>query len=540
MRVRAIAVTLITTAALVLSGCGGDDDADAVLTVSGKEPQNPLVPSSTNEAGGGKIVDQLWAGLVAYKSDGSVIPEVAESIESQDNKTWTVKLKDNWTFTDGTPVQAHNFVDAWNYGALSSNNQLNSYFYYPIKGFFDLQQEKPQQKNKKNNQSKKMSGLKIVNDYEFTITLNQAESRFPQRLGYSAFYPLPDSAFDDMKEFGEHPVGNGPYKMAGKDAWVHDKKISLVPNNDYRGHRKPQNDGLTFKFYSDPDEAYADVRDGSLDILDEVPDSQLPDYQSDDDVQAFGKPGSVFESITVPGSVKHFGFDKEGTLRRRALSMALDREQMTSKVFGSSRTPARDFTSPLMPGFSDELDGADVLNHNAQKAKKLWAKADKIDKWSGKFTIAFVDGSDHQEWIEAAAKQLHKTLGIKAAGKKYDSDSNLREDITATNMKSAFRSGWQPDYPSMFNYLQPRFQSGADSNNSGYDNKKFDAALKKSAGADDADTEYRLVNDAQEILLQDLPVIPLSCRNISAAAATDIEDVSFNWQNEPEYYRAHK
>src|SRR5699024_11905947 len=86
-----IAVTLITTAALVLSGCGGDDDADAVLTVSGKEPQNPLVPSSTNEAGGGKIVDQLWAGLVAYKSDGSVIPAVAESIESQDNKPWTVK-----------------------------------------------------------------------------------------------------------------------------------------------------------------------------------------------------------------------------------------------------------------------------------------------------------------------------------------------------------------------------------------------------------------------------------------------------------------
>src|SRR5699024_12406344 len=113
-----------------------------------------------------------------------------------------------------------------------SNNQLNSYFYYPIKGFVDLQQEKPQQKNKKNNQSKKMSGLKIVNDYEFTITLNQAESRFPQRLGYSAFYPLPDSAFDDMKEFGEHPVGNGPYKMAGKDAWVQGKKLSLVPNRD--------------------------------------------------------------------------------------------------------------------------------------------------------------------------------------------------------------------------------------------------------------------------------------------------------------------
>src|SRR5699024_11900453 len=143
MRVRAIAVTLITTAALVLSGCGGDDDADAVLTVSGQEPQNPLVPSSTKEVGGGKVVDQLWAGLVTYSSDGSVVTEVAESIESEDDKTWTVKLEDDWTFSDGTPVQAHNFVDAWNYGALSTNNQLNSYYYFPIKGFSDVQQGEP-------------------------------------------------------------------------------------------------------------------------------------------------------------------------------------------------------------------------------------------------------------------------------------------------------------------------------------------------------------------------------------------------------------
>src|SRR5699024_132138 len=107
-----------------------------------------------------------------------------------------------------------------------------------------------------------------------------------------------------------------------------------------------------------------------------------------------------------------------------------------------------------------------VLSHNDKKAKNLWAKADKIDKWDSKLTIAFVAGGDHQEWIEAVAKQIHKTLGIKASAKKYDSDAALREDITGTDMKSAFRSGWQPDYPSMFSYLQPRFQSGAYSNNS--------------------------------------------------------------------------
>ena len=74
---------------------------NGVISVYGVNPQNPLIPTATNEVGGGDPIQNLFAGLMAYNADGSVVNEVAESIEPDDSqKTWTVKLKD-WKFTDG-------------------------------------------------------------------------------------------------------------------------------------------------------------------------------------------------------------------------------------------------------------------------------------------------------------------------------------------------------------------------------------------------------------------------------------------------------
>ena len=331
---------------------------NGIIRANGTEPANPLIPTATTETGGGRIVDQLFAGLVAYKKDGSIVNEVASSITSDDNLAWTVKLNDGWTFSDGTQVTAGSFVDAWNYGALSTNNQLNSYFFYPIAGFDDVQAEDPKVET--------MSGLKVVSDDEFTITLAQPEREFPLRLGYSAFFPLPKVAFDNFKAFGENPIGNGPYKMSKKGAWRHAKGATLVPNEHaMHGNRQPKNDGIEFKFYLSTDTAYTDVQSGNLDLLDQVPSGAFGSFRDDDSVKAYQEAGSVFESFTFPDNMAHFGRDEEGLLRRAAVSMAIDRPQITENIFRGTRTPADDFSSPLMPGFNSELKGGDVLDFRA-------------------------------------------------------------------------------------------------------------------------------------------------------------------------------
>ncbi|RZL74164.1 MAG: ABC transporter substrate-binding protein, partial [Rhodococcus sp. (in: high G+C Gram-positive bacteria)] len=106
----ATAVVAVGLAAGMLTACSSGDSSgrggSGVVNAWAVEPQNPLIPTNTGESQGGRVLDSLFAGLVSYDAAGNVHNEVAESIETTDGRTFTVKLKDGWTFTDGTPVTA--------------------------------------------------------------------------------------------------------------------------------------------------------------------------------------------------------------------------------------------------------------------------------------------------------------------------------------------------------------------------------------------------------------------------------------------------
>ncbi|MCW2770333.1 MAG: transporter substrate-binding protein [Aeromicrobium sp.] len=538
-RTRLAGVALIAAGSLTLAACGGgsDDKSDGsgstnkVISVYGTNPQNPLIPTATNEVGGGDPLDNLFSGLVAYNTDGSVSNEVADSIKANEDSTvWTVKIKDGQKFTDGSPVTADSFVKAWNYGANPANKQLNNYFFYPIKGTDEVGNTVKGEDT--------VSGLKVVDDKTFTITLKASESDFPLRLGYSAYFPVPDSAYDAdgkiTKAYGNAPIGNGPYKLT-KTGWEKNKQISLEPNPDYKGIHKAKNGGLVFKFYNSVDAAYTDVQSGNLDVLDQVPPSALTTFESDSAVKAYNEPGSSFSSFTIPDSLAHFK-GEEGQLRRAAISEAINRPEITEKIFNNARTPASDFTSPVLDGWTKDVPGNEVLKFNAKDAKAKWAAADKIDKWSGKFELAYNnDGAGNKEFSEAMANQIKNTLGIDAAPKAYPTFDELRTVVTDRTIKTPFRTGWQADYPSMLNYLAPIYATGAGSNDGDYSNKKFDK-LVQDASAAKGDERYKLISQAQTILLKDLPAIPLWYQNATAVTTKDLKGYVFNWKQKPDYY----
>src|SRR6218665_689287 len=129
-------VALFAIGAMALAGCasGGSDNGDsgdssgsstAIITANGSEPENPLIPTNTNEVGGGKILDAIFAGLAYYDGKGALVNDMADSITVDSPEQLTVVLKKDQKFTDGTDVKADNFIKAWNYGALFSNKQLN-------------------------------------------------------------------------------------------------------------------------------------------------------------------------------------------------------------------------------------------------------------------------------------------------------------------------------------------------------------------------------------------------------------------------------
>ena len=225
-------------------------------------------------------------------------------------------------------------------------------------------------------------------------------------------------------------------------------------------------------------------------------------------------------------------------------SMAIDRKQITEKVLNNTATPAKEFSSPMTSGYSDSLKGNENLTFDAAKAKELWAKADAISKFTGTFTIAYNTDGGTKPIYDAVVNQLKNNLGIDAATNPVATFQEFRAAITDRTMKSAFRTGWQADYPSIENYLKPIFSSsaadGKGSNDGDYKNPAFDKLLDEAAKASDLDAANKLYQQAEEILLNDLPAIPLYNSNANAVFGKSVKNVEPNWKGVPVFYEITK
>ncbi|MGX1779077.1 peptide ABC transporter substrate-binding protein [Nocardia brasiliensis] len=516
----ALTAAALLATSLGLAACSSDDSADAgIVTTNHGEPQNPLVPTNTNENMGGRVVDRLFAGLKYYDGNGVAHDEMAEKIETTDRKTYKITIKPDWKFSDGTTVKAKSFVDAWNYGALGTNAQLQSYVFTPILGFDEVSAEKPT--------AQTMKGLKVVDDRTFTVELKSPSIDFETELGYAPFYPLPEAAFKDIKAFGENPIGNGPYKFAHEGAWQHNVQIDLVPNPDYKGGRVPKNKGLRFVMYQSFDTAYADLQAGNLDTLDTIPDSAITSYEKDLGDRAITKPTAQNQHIGIQTNVPHFS-GEEGVLRRKALSMAINREQICQNIFHGTRLPARDFTSASLPGFRGDLPGSEFLKFNPDEAKKLWAQADAMSPWSGRFEIAYNSDGGHQAWIEAVANSIKNTLGIDSIATPYPTFKNIRDEVNAKTINKAFRYGWQGDYPTMLQFLTSQYYSYSETNNVDWKVPEFDKLLDAALAAPTQEESYKIVAQAQTMMLSQMADIPV-LDYIAAAGRSEKVKANLAW-----------
>ncbi|WP_044098836.1 peptide ABC transporter substrate-binding protein [Bifidobacterium gallicum] len=542
MKKKAIALTAIACSlGMMLSGCGGSGDSSSsnasssIITAYNSEPQNALIPGDTNETGGGRVGQMLFSNLVSFNAKGDAEMEVAESITPNDDASqYTVKIKDGWKFTDGTPVTAESFTKAWSYVSNAKNAQKCSSFFSMIKGYDELQDAD----NLKGDEQ--LSGLTVKDDKTFTVDLNTPDSVFPIKAGYLAFAPLPESFYKDPKAFGEKPVGNGMYKL---DKWDHNSQIALVKNDDYKGVQQVKNDGVTFKIYTSVDSAFADVQSGNLDVMDTVPASATKTFEKDDSIESYNKAGSVIQTFTIPAELDHWKTNtEEGQLRRQALSMAIDRQSIVDKVLNGVGTVATDFSSPVVPGYSKDLDHSDNLQYNPDKAKELWKKANAISSYDGNLTFSFNADGSAQPVYEAIVNSVNNVLGsegLKATTNPMPTLQEFRNAISDRQMTGAFRTGWRPDYPSIENYLYQLYDSaaadGKGSNDGDYKNADVDKLFTEAMACTNSDEQIKLYQDAEVILLQQLPAIPLYYSNADGVAAKGVQGFAMDWQNQPIY-----
>jgi oligopeptide transport system substrate-binding protein len=503
----AVGATAIALLAAGCSGGGGSDDTEASdnsIIIGIGEPQH-LIPSNTTESNGADVNAALFYPLVDFNEQNQPVEKAAESITSDDNKVWTVKLKPGFTFHNGEPVISDNYIDAWNYGAYGPNGQGGSYFFERVEGYADLQSEDPDGEDGPQKapepKAKTLTGLKKVDDSTFTVTLSAPFSGWKSVMGYTVFFPLPKAAFSApgvIKEgFEDAPIGNGPFKMRG--TWQHDAQIVVDKFAEFKGD-PVKVDTVTYKIYQDEQAQYADLVAGNLDVQTQIPIESLASASADLGDRFQKSPNSAFQFVGFPLFQKEF----QDVRVRQAISMAINRQEITDQVFLGSQTPATSFVSPVVAGYRENTCGKNC-EYNPTEAKKLYTEA----KGPSELKITYNADGPHKAWVDATCNQIKASLGVNCTGQGEPKFADMLTKVEKKQPVGLIRLGWLMDYPLMENYLGPLYGTEGSSNYYGYTNPAFDDLVAAGSAAPTPEEAIKKWQEAEDILAKDMPVIPL-------------------------------
>ena len=234
----ALGIAISALATLGLSACTSSAASSqrCIIHANGDEPGEALLPGTSQSGANLRVAKMIYSGLVYVDSSNKIRNDLAQEIKQIKPTLYRVTLRPNLVFSDGSPMTATSFVDAWNKVVTEKN--ANSYLLSPIVGYHDDAEAVTP-----------LRGLKVENPTTFTIELENPLSDFVMRLSHPAFSPLPAVALGKKppKNYAKQPVSSGPYVL---ESWVTQHSLTLVKNPHYQGPRAAANDGVQLSMYS--------------------------------------------------------------------------------------------------------------------------------------------------------------------------------------------------------------------------------------------------------------------------------------------------
>ena len=495
-----LASSLLAPALAACSPGGGTDLAagerlpdgqwrGGAFVVSANEPEH-LIPANATTTRDGQILSALFTGLVEYDPQTAEPRNaMAESIHSDDQKRWTIRIKAGWTFHNGEPVTARSFVDAWNFAAYAPNANGNSGYFSKVEGYAALQAERPT--------TREMTGLRVVDDTTFTVQLKDSFSQFPILLGFQAFYPMPAAAYSDLKAYEEAPIGNGPFEMDGR--WRHDESIRLRRFPAYRGTPAAA-DAVEFRIYSKTSGGWEDLLAGNIDVAHDIPPDQLAAARAEFKSGFVERRSSAFYYLGFPLWDQRFA----GKELRQAVSLAIDRKAIAKAIYDNSVEPAHSVINPLVPG--SRATACRLCDYDPARARQLFAAA---GGFSGPFHLWFSTSAENQPALEAVANMLRTNLGIQDIRFEVLDFAQFLSLVKARKVTGPFFSSWLMDYPSPHTYIAPLYTAGAATNRTGYASPVVDGRIAEGDRAPSVAAALSAYQAAEDVILDDMPVIPL-------------------------------
>lgn len=497
MRAKKILALLTIAAFLVMmaAGCGKESSAPSKkevkpLTVGWANWCSNLDPGDgyngwyTMEFGMGETLVKTSKGM-------KLEPWLAESWTKVDDSTWKIKIRDNVKFHNGKNVDGE-AVKA----SLERTIKMNK----RAPGLLDI------------------ASIEAKGN-EVTIKNNKPNPSFITTLADPFATIVDAAAAEEMGDkFLENPVLTGPFKLK---EYVVDERVVVIRNEDYWGEKAKLKD-VVFKNILDANTRLMALQSGEVQVADKIPAEQMEVLGKNKDIKVLSE-SSVRVHMLIFNLTKP-GLDDINV--RKAINMAVNRDDLAQKVMSGSGIPAVGPFPPVLPFGGSELKG---YAYNLEGAKKLMDEAgwkpgsDGIRQKDGKkLEYTFLTYKNRPELpviMEAIQSQL-KGIGIKVEIKNVENASEVMKsgDFDGSIYSFSTAPTGDPQY-----MLETIFMTGGDNNFGHYSSGKLDALGKKLQSTFDAKERNAIAKDAQQILIDDAAFAFLVYPKIITAVHKDVE-----------------
>jgi oligopeptide transport system substrate-binding protein len=526
LRTTALLFTWLVFISLV--GCSGGENnvttgnRDGILHWgNGTDPQE-LDPHIITGIPEHHILTALLEGLVA-KDPATLepIPAVAKSWNiSSDGKTYTFQLRHNAVWSNGDPVTSHDFAWSWWRALQPALGNQYAYMLFPIKN------SEAYAKGEIDDFSK--VGVKVIDDYTLEVELNNATPYFLQLLDHYSMFPVHRPTIekfgkpDERGSLWTRPgnfVGNGPFTLK---EWKLFKRVDVVKNPQYWDANKVKLNGIRFHPIENVTTEERMFRSGQLHHTASIPIDKVATYKKDKPhlLHTYPYLGNYFYRINT--TLPHLK-DKRV---RQALAMSINSKQLTEQVTKGGEVPAYTFTPPDTLGYTAKS----AFEFNPEKAKQLLADAGFPNGEGFPVTELLYNTSEGHRKIAVAIQQMwNQYLGVNIILNNQDWKVYL--DSVNNGDYTIARAGWIGDYVDPNTFLDMWVKDGGN-NRTGWSNPRYDELILKLAPKTaDRNLRYQLMAEAEAILLEDMPIIPIYIYNSKSLVHPSLKGLQPNILN---------
>ncbi|MDC3164496.1 peptide ABC transporter substrate-binding protein [Gammaproteobacteria bacterium] len=468
---------------------------------NGSEPQgiDPHIVTGVPEH---HILISLCEGLTIPNpnpmgSDG-YIPGTAESwIISDDGKEYIFKLNKNAKWSNGDPVTADDFVWSWRRILTASlGSQYPDMLYYLV-GAYEYH----------NGQIDNFDevGVKALDTHTLKVNLKNPTPFFIGLLSHYSTWPvhketvLKHGDIDDRNGEWTRPgnfVCNGPFQLK---TWELNNKIVVEKNPHYYDASMVRLNEIHYYPVSNVMTEDRMFRAGQLHLTSSMPTQKCPIYIEEKNPNLKIDPymGTYFYRINTENETL------SDVRVRKALAYSIDRQLLVDKVTQCGQIPAYSFTPPGSNGYQPSTE----IPYDPVLAKQLLAEAGySSDNPFPKLEILFNTNEGHRKVALAIQQMWQNELGIQVELVNQDWKVYLSREMVGDFQIS--RAGWIGDYEDPNTFLD-LMRPNRGNNKTGWENMDFDALVEEANTINDQDKRYELLNEAEKILIDNMPIIPL-------------------------------